>query len=731
MQRPPIKKKTGPPYWVRFSLVMLGFGGFTSVFVLVVLPKRFILQAGLIESGITFETENLPFQTPERQPDIRPTFPMTASVELGTGVGPSERFWSEVLPLLTAEEYEAALRVFDDYLSDYPEDREVLREYAVTLLRADRAAEAEDVYRRLIEAGDLSYRLNLARLVRDRGNANEAIALFRELAADNPDDVGLRLELARTLLWDEQYVEAIALYRELAREDRGSLPIRLELAQALYWDGQPEEAFGLLSGYPSHDSGWVTVDSLLAEIVPQVAPPGPTFAELIQQAIDDGDLSLANDLYSRMLLRTPIDSERWNDWVDFLQYQLEDLEAARAALIARDATTGLDPDQRFRLAQLHVWTTREEMAIAELQSLLSLDPDRAEAWALLGDLYRWEGDRIRAWDAYNQALALSPDNEDALTGIREIRAQVDQEIGERDYTGVDPQVAYFGDSDDYRRLDIGAQVSKRWYTAVLVLRAGYRYLDGPEASAESGAERGPFAELEIVRWLRLGTVRTSVTAGVQQLEAFGNEPSINAQIEIPNANGTALQASYSHGPAYTHTATLGSVLEGVRSDDIQVSAYRGLGDRWSVAGAATVVSLRGGGVNNWRLSGAATATGQFTNVFRAGATSRILTHTEAAPTLDNRRLYWDPYAFWTNSLFFEARTPEGETWFVFGRLTPGVALANERDTPGTEWVPQLGTEAGAGYETGMFLVEADAGYYRGRAGDYDSFAANLRFSIRP
>jgi len=710
---------------------MLGFGGFTSVFVLVVLPKRFILQAGLVESGITFETENLPFQPPERQVDIRPTFPMTAEVEPRTGVGPAEQFWAEALPLLTAEDYEAALRVFDDYLKDHPEDFDVLREYAVALLRANRADDAEEVYRRLIAAGQVGYRLELARLVRDRGDVGVAIALFRELVVENPDDATLRLELARTLLWDEHYGEAIAQYRELERTNPRSLSIRLELAQALYWSGQPEEAFGLLSGYPSHDSGWSVVDSLLNEIVPQVAPRQRTYAELIQQAIDDGTLSLANQLYARMLLRTSVYSDRWNQWVDFLQYQLEDIEAARAALLAREAAGPLNADQRFRLAQLHAWTTHEEMAKAELQRLLSAEPDRAEAWALLGDLYRWEGDRLSAWDAYHQALALSPDNADALTGLREIRAQVDQEVAERDHTGVSPEVAYFRDSDEYRRVDLGVQVAKRWYTTLLVLRAGYRHLDGPEAGIASGPETGPFAELEVVRWWRLGTVRTSVAAGIQQLEAFGNEPAFNATIEIPDANGTAIQASYAHGPAYPHTATLGSVLGGISSDDVQLSAYRGLGDRWSIAGAATVVSLRGGGVNNWRMSGAATATGQLSSVFRAGVTSRVLTHTEAAPTLNARRLYWDPTAFWSNSLLLEVRTPDGEKWFILGRLTPGFALARERETPGTQWVPQFGTEVGAGYEAGRISVETDVGYYRGRAGDYNSLAANLRISIRP
>jgi hypothetical protein len=99
--------------------------------------------------------------------------------------------------------------------------------------------------------------------------------------------------------------------------------------------------------------------------------------------------------------------------------------------------------------------------------------------------------------------------------------------------------------------------------------------------------------------------------------------------------------------------------------------------------------------------------------------------------LDARRLYWDPSLFWTNSLLLELRTPDGYTWTVFGRLTPGVAVASERATAGTQFVPQFSTEAGAVYEKGRVSLAGDVAYNRGRAGDYNSFAANLRMSIRP
>lgn len=726
-----MKKKAGTPYWVRFSLVMLGFGGFTSTFVLVYLPKRFILQSGLVESGITFETANPPFQPPARQPEIRPTHPATPLEGVPVGMGPSERFWEAVLPLLAAGDLESALTVFAEYLTLFPEDLDVWREYAVALVRGERGPAAEEVYRRLIDAGDTRARLELARLLRDRGDVHQAIALFREIVASNPKDLELRIELARSLLWTEQYQEAVSLYRDLAAESPGALHLRLELAQALFWYGRSDEAFFQLSGFPSHDSAWAVVESLLADIVPLVAPQMRTVPEMIQQAIEDGDLLLASKLFNRMLVRTPLESERWNEWVDFLQFRLEDLEAARTALMSRAAVPGLGPDDRFRLAQLHAWTGHGDLAKVELLSLLSFDANRTAAWALLGDLYRWEGDRLRARDAYLRTLALSPGNEDAIFGLSEIREQVDLVIARRDETGVGPQIAYFRDSDDFQRLDVAVTAAMRWYATGLIIKTGYRHLEGPGAGGALGVEDGPFAEVELVQWWRLGTVRTSVTAGVQRLEILGNEPSFNARVEVPDANGTALQITYAHGPAFPHTATLASVVSGVRSDEMQVSAYRGLGERWSIAGNAGAVSLRGGGVDNWRLNGAANVTRRISDLFLVGVTSRILTHSDAAPLLEARRVYWDPSAFWTNSLVLELRTPDGNPWTVFGRLTPGVALAREREIAGAQLVPQLSTETGAAYEKGRISLAGDVGYNRARAGDYHSFVANLRFSIKP
>jgi tetratricopeptide (TPR) repeat protein len=57
------------------------------------------------------------------------------------------------------------------------------------------------------------------------------------------------------------------------------------------------------------------------------------------------------------------------------------------------------------------------MAIAEYQKVTEKDPKDADSWATLGRLYAATNDSSDSEKAYNTALALDPENEEALTGL--------------------------------------------------------------------------------------------------------------------------------------------------------------------------------------------------------------------------------------------------------------------------------------------------------------------------
>jgi tetratricopeptide (TPR) repeat protein len=724
-------KRSRTPYWLRFSLALLSLGAITSAFVLVVLPRRFVLQAGLVESGVTFPAHVPPFRPPRSGPIVRPA-PDDTREEIT--VGPAEAFWDSAVPLLDAGMYVAALPLFEQYLAEYPADVDVWREYAATLAQAGRQLEAEEVYSRLLASGDdPTIMLELARMKRDRGDYAAALALYERLTASYPEDVELQLELARTLVWAQQYAAARRTYLALLRHRPDDYILRLELAEVLYWDNDPLAAFFVLNDLPEgvHESREgmelrLHLDSLLLAAM----PPGMSHLDRARRAVAQQDLEQAERLYRRVLATQPREPTLWLEWVDFLQYQLGDLAAAREALLQLQALRPLEPDERFRLAQLHAWTGSESEAQRILEDLVRDQPQDAEAWALLGDLYQWSGSRLAARDAYERALAAAPDNPQALAGLDTLHVQTYRAIAASEDRNVGTRLLLFTDSDDFGRIDMTAEVALLRRATAVVVRAGYRRIDGTELQGQPEVDHGPFAAFELAQWWRLGTVRASLTAGIEQLDALGTKPSLEARLNIPNASGAGISVLYHHGPAYSQTVTFESMQVALLSDYVEAAAFRRMGNGWSLAMNGTVGSLHTSGDANLRASVGASAMRDLSPALTVGLITQYLTLTDSAPRAERRRLYWDPRAFWATGVRFELSTAPQSTWALYARLTPGVALSDERDDSDPRWVPQLTSEAGILVENRRFLLAGDLAYLVGREGDYSSFGANLHFAVK-
>ena len=727
----PARKRSRAPYWLRFTLLLLSLGGITSAFVLVVLPRRFVLQAGLVESGVTFPTHQPPFEPPQSRPVISPA---RAAQPEGVQQGPAESFWNKVRPLMDAGEYTVALPLFREYLSYYPDDKTAWQDYAVALIRSGRTEEAERVYRSLlIQSDDSRISLQLARLLRDRGNYKEAIVIYRYLLGKDPNDLGLRHELAQTLSWAGAHRDAIGEYRYLLAQEPNNYRYCLELARVLYWDDLPVQAFALLAGFPSdvpQSTEATVLTTFLDSVIQASLPPGTTTVERARHAVATEDLVRARALYERALREDHADPELWLEWIDFLQYQAGDLRAARVAFTQLAKLRSLTWDERFRRAQLDVWTSNEQDARAELQRLVEEDPSHAEAWVLLGDLYFWQGSRIAAADAYQRALEHSPTNDEAQMGLRAVRRQTVALVAAQEDPSAGPHFFYFEDSDGFQRIDLTVEATLLRSTTGAVVHAGYRRIEGTGLAGSPSTERGAFIELEIVQWWRFGTVRTSLTAGIEQLQASGSVPTVEARFDVPNVSGTAIAARYSHGRAFPQTLTYESVEASLLSDYAGLSAYRQLGELWSLSGNGTLGSLHGAGPGNLRLTMAASVRRQLSSLLSAGLTTQFLTLSDAAPASAGRRLYWDPVAFWANGVQVEFKVPIADRWEVYAQLTPGIALDNERHSGATELVPQLGAVTGIGFQTQRVLLSGDLAYSRGREGGYSSFGANLLLAIR-
>ena len=752
-------------YYLRFGLTAFLLISGTLVLVLYVFPKRYVLSAGQADSGISFPTPSTPFVPvevvqmaalllPTRPPDILP--------------GPAELFWDEVIPHLESQRYSQAIPLFERYLVDRPADRDVRREYAITLLSAGRAEEAVEVLGRMLETeDDPDRRLLLARTLRDLGRVDEASTHYAVLVEGRPQDPALALEWAQALAWAEDYEGAASVLTAGLSRLPDSVPLRVELARVFYAFGRLEDASAILADIddPTLESaGALTLktDIMAALAVPEVPEEEPPPPSLLEQAVGarvDGDFVRATALFEEAIRDSPESVETWQAYADLLQYELDDLEGARDALLQVERLGEPDFDLQYRLAQLEIWA--EQYADARVRLLALLDDlerggaglgareetgpteippvTRADVQAALGDLDRWDGKRISAARRYQLALDTDAANLRALDGLEALRAEVARMLIEVEEPRVGGSAYSLADTDEFSRVDLAGEwvgVQGDW---VWGGRTGNRWLEGLDLTGVAADRQGLYAELESARWWRWATVRTELRFGAQKVRASWDY-SLGASVRH-RGGGTATELRYDHGPAYPLTGTLQSVLAGVSQDRFTLSHTRPLDDRWNLSAIGDAAWLRPSGAEmdegTVRLQAAMSVGRSMTETFTLGLSARALGYTRAAPVVTPTPpipsalpLFWDPRAVVSAGPYAQLNRELSALWTVTGRIEPGFALIDERRSDGSQLIPHLSAEAGLRHRGARFWTTLGIFYYQGQFDGYRTYGIRLSFSAR-
>lgn len=788
MARRPDRGSKSSGYFIGFGLTGLVLGGLTLVLVLVVLPRRYVLNAGFRESGISFPSEAAPFPPPKEVHREPPPPPPPAAEPVR---GPAELFWSEVGPLLQARRYARALPLFETYLGEHPEDRGVRREYAITLQRADRPDAAALVLSRLLdEADDPGTRLLLARLLRDLGRVDDASEQYALLLDNAPEDASLALEWGRALAWGKDYPRAEEVLSRGLEWDPRSPALRVALAQVYYWSGRLDDADRLLEGMDAETLRQAGAAALRDEVTAALTPPEEEAPEEMPEdsasitplgqavaAVAQQDFEAAAPLYREALRESPQDRNLWWAYADVLQFGLEDLEGAREALLEAEELGEAGAGLHFRLAQLDIWTGRNGDAFRRLQALLeqlaqessAAEPaavagseegqfgihETAEIRALLGDLRRWEGDRVRSGDEYAVALSLDSTNLRAQTGLDELGEEAVREVEDVERPRLGGNAYSLMDSDEFSQVDLGAEGVRIDGAWVLGVRMGSRWMGGLDLSGATRDEQGLFAEAETARWWNWGTLRTGVHLGMEQVRAGATDVSFGASLQFGDLGGFRSDIRYDHGLAYPITATLQSVLARVSQDRVTANLARQLSPRWSLSlsgdaawldpGSLPVFSgdsgalpgspqLPSGGVGNlsgsFRFETGASVGRLVTDDLTLGVNARALTYSAASPVADGLRLFWDPSAVFAGGLYAQWERDLAEPWRLSARLNPSLAFIDERSQAGFQRVPHVSAEAGLAHLGRRFRTSLNAFYYQGRFDGYRAYGLRLTFSAR-
>lgn len=760
MANPARSGRPVPGYSIRFAATALITVALALVLVLVVLPRRYVLSSGFQESGVSFPTMA---EVPPRPAGVAQPAPPRRAPVLAVNVprGPAERFWDEVIPLLNAGEREAALERFESYLALFPDDRDVRREYAVTLLQAGRPDEATAQLRRLLAYGeDPELRLLLARTLRDRGRMDAASAQYAFLASRGVDGPELTLEWARALSWVELYGDALSVLDRGLAADPEQVPLQVERARVLYYAGRDAAAGQLLESLPEDALARLGALELREDVRAALTepetppPPGPTDLERALGVREEGRFREAGRILRSITTRDPGAVDAWLAYANLLQYDLdrredalEVLERVRELELERWGT--VDPALEYRLAQLEIWSGREGPARQRLARLLtrvredgpvslpgpvgsSDEVGEADLLALLGDLDRWAGDRSAAARRYRAAMEVEPSHPGARDGLDALLAQLALHLDRTERPRAGGVADAILDSDDFIRLDLAGEwagVHQNWVWGV---RPGRRWLEGLDATGAPNSRQGFFAELQGGRWWRWGTIRTSLSLGVEELGLDDPLVRFGAQVRLDDPSGWSLVSELSRGPAYPVTTTLQSIFLDVVQDALRVSLSVPLTPVWSLWSQAELGRLTwdGGADPSIRALGSVALSARLTETFSAGAELRALGLSAAAPDAGGLPGFWDPRLALSLSPTLTWRDSVGPGLFLSAGAAVGGAWVRERrSAEDGELLPVASLLGGLEWRTDDFRADADLFYRQSRFAGYRNWGGTLTMSV--
>ncbi len=139
---------------------------------------------------------------------------------------------------------ENARAALEPYLTQFANDPIALTMMAEVHAREDRPLEAEELLARVVDLvpGYLSARHSLGQLLMGLGQYDAALSVARDLANDDPVNVGPQKLLAAALGLVGEYKQASAIYRRLLFNDPDQPSIWLSLGHTLKTLGQSDEA---------------------------------------------------------------------------------------------------------------------------------------------------------------------------------------------------------------------------------------------------------------------------------------------------------------------------------------------------------------------------------------------------------------------------------------------------------------------------------------------------------
>ena len=327
-----------------------------------------------------------------------------------------------------------------------------LREQAKQLESAQRYDEAIATYRTILrqDPENDEIRASLARLLSWRGFHAEAADLYREIVWRHPVDLEMRTALARVLSWKLDRKEARILYEGILQEDPRHPDALQGFGDLLFWEGQSAEALPYYERANAAHPNPVIAERIAAitraleqpinpSSIALPAPPDQDRPERIAQAQvfeQTGSYKEAIAIYQMLLAAYPADDEIRGHLARVLA---RNGQHEQAEVLYRDILTRhpADLDVQTNLARTLSWHKQYDAAIQHYRDVLHQDKTNRDALQGLADTLFWSGATREAGEYYTQLYQLTGD-EAVAARLRDVTALLDTSpqapLGQRDST---------------------------------------------------------------------------------------------------------------------------------------------------------------------------------------------------------------------------------------------------------------------------------------------------------
>jgi hypothetical protein len=386
---------------------------------------------------------------------------------------------------------------------------------------------------------------------------------------------------------------------------------------------------------------------------------------------------------------------------------------------------------------LYVWRGDYTRGVADLRRSVALDPSY-DAYALLGDVARWEGRFADSRSMYDRALALSPNDSRVTMALAELRRAQALFVASTGAAaeGWTTTGTYAEDNlgflflamgvsggaalDDGTVVGVGIEQRRIAQRAV---RTRTRYIDGFAADVRARHQFGALA--------------LSAYGGLARHALVHDIPFGGVGVDW-SAGRVSASLSLGTGPVYGSLMSMATLAPGSGVPNANAPVV----GRTATATVSVPVGRASLTVTGERLE---LSDGNARNL--VGAALRLPLAPNVAVMYDGSvmgyarpsDLYWDPHRYATQSVGIEVTGRPARGLTIAVRALPGVAESEEpiAAAPGnpSAFLPakrafQLSTGGELQYQGGRWDANAGAGYGRGREGSYQSLNGSIRVRVK-